>query len=82
MQLVGAGRGVIALVGPRRPDDTRWASNAATDALARASVRLGFGEDGDGWFAVVEALVAGCFPDLLSEAIEEQEDEYAKVQVG
>jgi hypothetical protein len=51
-----------------------WVSREATTAMVDAAHRLGFGDDSDGvgrgWFAVADAIVAGCLIDVLSEAIE------------
>ncbi len=61
------GRGVI-LLAPRRgiwPPTTE-----ACQALERAAGRLGFGNH---WRGVVKALSQWALPDVMSEAIEEQE---------
>lgn len=60
------GRGVILLVERRRLLPT----TEACAALERAAGRLGFGNH---WRGVVKALSQWALPDVLSEAIEEQE---------
>lgn len=79
LSLWSGGHGAfIVAAHDRRGDDGHWVSHAACDALVRASARLAFGEEYQGWFIVVAALAAGCLVDLQSEAIEEQETEYGE----
>jgi hypothetical protein len=76
-------RQVEAMVGPRGtvvvlanldPGVPMWLTKRASDEMVSAAHRLGFGDDSDGvgrgWFAVADAIVAGCLIDVLSEAIE------------
>jgi hypothetical protein len=81
LTLAHGGTGNFILATPVRADGYRWVSHEAGDAIVRAAHRLGPFDDsdgvGEGWMAVALMLAAGCLPDLLSEAIEEQEDEYA-----
>lgn len=78
--VVPAGRGVIGLATPVRGAGLVWVSHPAVNALVRAAARLGFRDEGEGWYCVADALVRGALPDLLSEAIEEQEDEYGRAE--
>jgi hypothetical protein len=66
LRFVTGGRGVFVLVERSRFLPTA----AACNALERAAGRLGFGNS---WRGVVKALSAWALPDVLSEAIEEQE---------
>lgn len=82
LRVIGGGMGSFILIaaperGVRLAGAPQWISHRAADALVRAGARLGFAEEKVGWYCVAAALAAGCLPDLLSEAIEEQEDEYA-----
>lgn len=71
LTLVGGGRGVCIIVD--RGNRDAWVSEVAGVALMGAAKRLGFGHEFEGWDGVCRALMAGCLPDVLSEAIEEQE---------
>jgi hypothetical protein len=65
------GRGCFIVLAPNvRGGFIEWVSPAAWAALERAAERIGFEGEGLG---VVDAIVAGCWVDLLSEAIEEAE---------
>lgn len=84
LTLEHGGTGNFILATPVRADGYRWVSHEAGDAIVRAAHRLGPVDDsdgvGEGWMAVALMLAAGCLPDLLSEAIEEQEDEYERAE--
>ncbi len=77
LRLIGGGAGNFILI-RSTPGELQWLSHRAADALVRAAARLAFAPESAGWYCVVAALAAGCLPDLLSEAIEEQEAEYAQ----
>jgi hypothetical protein len=66
-RLVSGGRGCIIIT----TTDGQWIDGAVCDLLSGAAAELGF--EGPGWGGVVEAIVAGCWPDLLSGAIEAAE---------
>jgi hypothetical protein len=66
MRFVTGGRGIFILVARRR----FLPSSEAALAIERAAGRLGFGNH---WKGVTKALSMWALPDVLSEAIEEQE---------
>jgi hypothetical protein len=63
------GRGVFLLCEPLGRSRLIMSADAAA-AVERAAGRLGFGNS---WRGVTKALSAWALPDVLSEAIEEQE---------
>ncbi len=77
LRLIGGGAGNFILM-RTTPGQMQWLSHRAADALVRAAARLAFAEESVGWYCVVAALAAGCLVDIQSEAIEEQEAEFAQ----
>lgn len=74
--LTHGGRGCTILVttrGEMSSGAVEWVSPRAWAALERAAERLGFETASGPLVSVARAIVAGCLPDLLSEAIEEVE---------
>ncbi len=74
LRLTSGGHGCIVVATGLGP----WASEDACEALVRAAHRLGFGRFPENglvldWLGVARAIAAGCWVDLLSEAIEESE---------
>ena len=67
LELMGGGVGAIIVV-DRRSGDGKWLTGMGYEALAKAAASLGFGEGY--WRSVIDAIVAGCWPDLVSEAIQ------------
>lgn len=66
LRLIDGGRGCIIIV----TTNGEWIGPAVANALIGAASELGLG---DLWQGVVNAIAAGCLPDLLSEAIEAAE---------
>ena len=69
LRFVTGGRGVF-LLAERVHGVQLLPTDEACQALERAAGRLGFGNH---WRGVCKALTAWALPDVLSEAIEEQE---------
>jgi hypothetical protein len=70
VQCVGGGFGVIVVTSSHAPHGRNLSADAVT-ALSKAAWELGFRrrESAAVWGDVVDAIAAGCLPDLLSEAI-------------
>lgn len=71
LRLVSGGRGCIIFT----TTDEQWVDGAVCDLLTGAAQQLGFTPNGQlpMWLDAVNAIAAGCLPDLLSEAIEAAE---------
>lgn len=81
LRLIGGGRGCIIFT----TTNGEWLGREVGEYLEGAAHQLGFGLPGDArtsyaWHSVADAIVAGCLPDLLSEAIEAAEALFAGEQ--
>ena len=64
LAITSGGRGCLLVISGWKA----WITPAAGEALTWAAASLGFGERS--WHSVVDAIVAGYWPDLVSEAIQ------------
>lgn len=69
LHVVSGGRGCIIFT----TTNGEWIGGELVDILTGAAEQLGFAAPWPGWGGVVTAVVKGCLPDLLSEAIEAAE---------
>lgn len=72
---MNGGRGCLLVV----TTNGEWIARDVSECLEGAAEQLGF-SNGATWNSVIEAIGAGCLPDLLSEAIEAAEALFAGEQ--